>query len=230
MAGVDEPGLRAYRTRSIMSPKQRHSNRTEPSAAKKTDAAAVEPLVPPQDSPTPELVAGEENARLDEESQPIEIPIEMAPEKPSVPPEEEPLQARLLRLQADFENFRKRMDREKKDWIAFANERLIVELLPVMDHFELGLEDSAKNGAPQAMVAGFQLVYNQMRAALEKTGVAIISAEGAAFDPHLHEATTTLPSESVPEGHIIAQIRRGYKLGDKLLRAAQVVVSSGPSA
>ena len=155
----------------------------------------------------------------------------VTPESPAEPQRtpEEILQDRLLRLQADFENYRKRMDREKKDWIAFAGEKLILEMLPVLDHFELGLADSAKSGAPAAFTAGFQLVCNQFRAALEKAGVQAIDAEGAAFDPNLHEAITHLPSDTVPEGHVATQTRRGYKLGDKLLRAAQVVVSSGPA-
>ena len=141
------------------------------------------------------------------------------------------LQDRLLRLQADFENFRKRIDREKKDWSAFASEKLVLDLIPVLDHFELGLADSAKNGAPPAIIEGFQLVCNQLRAALEKAGVQVIDAAvGAAFDPNRHEAITHLPSDTVPEGQVSAQTRRGYKLGEKLLRAAQVVVSSGPAA
>ena len=141
------------------------------------------------------------------------------------------LQDRLLRLQADFENFRKRMDREKKDWIVFASEKLVLDLIPVLDHFELGLADSAKNGAPPAILEGFQLVCNQLHAALEKAGVQVIDAAvGAEFDPKLHEAISHLPSDTVPEGHVSVQTRRGYQLGEKLLRAAQVVVSSGPAA
>lgn len=159
-------------------------------------------------------------------------PAEEAPASPAepTPSPEDALKDRLLRLQADFENFRKRIDREKKDWIAYANEKLILELLPVLDHFELGLADSAKNGASPAIVAGFQLVCTQLRTALEKAGVQAIDAEGQPFDPHLHEAITHLPSDSVPDGKVVTQTRRGYKLGDKLLRAAQVVVSSGPAA
>ncbi|MGD9781984.1 MAG: nucleotide exchange factor GrpE [Kiritimatiellia bacterium] len=153
-------------------------------------------------------------------------PAAPAPESPLSP--EEVLKERLLRLQADFDNYRKRMDREKKDWIVFASEKLVLELLPVLDHFELGLADSAKNGAPAAFTEGFQIICNQLRSALEKTGVQAIDAEGAAFNPHLHEAITHLPSDDVPEGHVVVQTRRGYQLGDKLLRAAQVVVSSGP--
>ena len=168
------------------------------------------------------------------EPRPAEEPAPPAPApEPAAepaPPPEDVLKDRLLRLQADFENYRKRMDREKKDWIAFAGEKLIREMLPVLDNFELGLANSAKSGAPAAFSEGFQLVCNQFRAVLEKAGVQPIDAEGAAFDPALHEAITHLPSDTVPEGHVAAQTRRGYKLGDKLLRAAQVVVSSGPAA
>ena len=176
------------------------------------------PSAPP-DAPAP----AEEPAA---ETPPAAAPESAAEPQPSP---EEALQGRLLRLQADFENYRKRMEREKKDWIAFASEKLVLDLLPVLDHFELGLADSAKNGAPAAFVDGFQLVYNQLRAAIEKAGVQAIDAEGAAFDPHLHEAITHLPSDDVPEGHVVVQSRRGYRMGDKLLRAAQVVVSSGPA-
>ena len=158
---------------------------------------------------------------------PPAVPAPEAAAEPQPSPEEV-LKDRLLRLQADFDNYRKRMDREKKDWIAFASEKLVLELLPVLDHFELGLADSAKNGAPAAFVEGFQLICSQLRAALEKVGVRAIDADGAAFDPHVHEAITHLPSDDVPEGHVVVQTRRGYQLGDKLLRAAQVVVSSGP--
>jgi molecular chaperone GrpE len=176
---------------------------------------------------------GENEPTVAEPTPPVaEAPAAEAASEPPAEPQPSPeavLQDRLLRLQADFENYRKRMDREKKDWIAFANEKLVLDLLPVLDHFELGLADSAKNGAPAAFIEGFQLVCNQLRAALEKAGVQAIDAEGAAFDPHVHEAITHLPSDDVPADHVVAQTRRGYKLGDKLLRAAQVVVSSGPA-
>jgi molecular chaperone GrpE len=163
-----------------------------------------------------------------EEPRPAEPVAEVVSTEPQPSPEEV-LQDRLLRLQADFDNYRKRMAREKLDWIAFASEKLVLDLLPVLDHFELGLADSAKNGAPAAFTEGFQLIYNQLRAAIEKAGVEAIDAEGQAFDPNLHEAITHMPSETVPEEQVVAQTRRGYRIGDKLLRAAQVVVSSGPA-
>ena len=191
-----------------MTHKHPHSKPEAPQPAAEPDLPAIDPAQPaPEDAPAADAPAAAE----------------------AQPSPEAILQDRVLRLQADFENYRKRMDREKKDWIAFASEKLVLELLPVLDHFELGLADSAKNGAPAAFIDGFQLVCNQLRAALEKAGVQAIDAEGAAFDPHLHEAITHLPSADVPADHVVAQTRRGYKLGDKLLRAAQVVVSSGPA-
>jgi len=166
-------------------------------------------------------------------AEPVEEPTPAPPVEPTVEPEvepPEPLQHQLLRLQADFDNFRKRIARERKDWIAAANEDLVTELLPVLDHFELGLADGAKNGVPPAMLEGFQLIYNQLMGVLSKAGVEPIDAVGKLFDPHWHEAMMHQPSDTVPAEHVVAQTRRGYKMGDKLLRAAQVLVSSGPAA
>ena len=194
-----------------MTHKHPHSKHSDPPPPEEANLPAVDPAHPaPEEAPSPS-------------------PATEAAAEPSPSPEEV-LKDRLLRLQADFDNYRKRIDREKKDWAAFANEKLVLEILPVLDHFELGLADAAKNGAPAAFTDGFQLISSQLRSVLEKAGVQPIDAAGAAFDPNLHEAITHLPSSDVPEGHVAAQTRRGYKLGEKLLRPAQVVVSSGPPA
>jgi molecular chaperone GrpE len=138
---------------------------------------------------------------------------------------------RLLRLQADFENFRKRTIRERNETYRRANEDLMEEVLPVLDHMELALDAAQKHAADEAIVEGFRLVSEQLRAALGKFGLTPIDATEAEFDHNIHEAISHLPSPDVPENHVIAMTRRGYKLGDALLRAAQVVVSSGdPSA
>jgi len=139
------------------------------------------------------------------------------------------LQDRLLRLQADFDNFRKRTARERNEIFQRANEELMLELLPVVDHFELGLQTARQHHADGAVVEGFQIILDQLLAALTKFGLCPIDAEGQRFDPHLHEAATHMPSEQHAEDMVILQTRRGYRLGDKLLRAAQVVVSSGPA-
>jgi molecular chaperone GrpE len=153
---------------------------------------------------------------------------------PAAPPagsaEADALKDRLLRLQADFENFRKRTEREWKERSARAAEDLLTELLPVLDHFELGLHNAAERGADAAVRDGFQLVCDQLLNALRKFGLQPVDAASSAFDPHLHEAVSHIPSEEYAADEIIEQVRRGYRLGDKLLRPVQVVVSSGPGA
>ena len=183
----------------------------------------ADPAVKPLETIEEETaVENETTPEFDPEIDPAAEP-ETQPEEPA-----EPLQHQLLRLQADFENYRKRMLREKQEWITFATEKLVLDLLPVLDNFELGLANSAQTDAPPAFTEGFQLIYNQLLAALEKAGVEPIHAEGEPFDPNLHEAATHLPSGTVPAEHVSNQIRRGYRMGHKLIRPAQVVVSSGP--
>lgn len=146
------------------------------------------------------------------------------------PSELDQLKDRLLRLQADFENYRKRTARERTEICERAAEDLVLELLPVLDHFELGLRNAREHGVNGSVVDGFQLVYDQLVAALAKSGLTPLETIGALFDPHLHEALQHVPSEEQPADTIIGQARTGYLLGKKLLRAAQVVVSSGPPA
>ena len=147
---------------------------------------------------------------------------------PAAPAEE--LKDRLLRLQADFDNFRKRTIRERNEWYRNANEDLMRELLPVIDHFELGLHTAEKLDTDPAVLDGLRLVHQQLLNVLEKFGLKPLDAENVPFDPRLHEAVTHVPSEEYPADMVIAQTRRGYMLGDKVLRAAQVVVSSGNPA
>lgn len=143
--------------------------------------------------------------------------------------EEEPLRLQLMRLQADFDNFRKRQVRERAEWITRANEDLFLELLPVLDHYEMGLKSAEDHHADASVTEGFKMVYTQLMDLLEKFNVTPVEAIGEAFNPHVHEALTHMPSDK-PAETVVEQVRRGYMLGDKLLRAAQVVVSSGPAA
>ncbi|HMP90476.1 MAG TPA: nucleotide exchange factor GrpE [Kiritimatiellia bacterium] len=152
-----------------------------------------------------------------------------AAEAPS-PSETDLLKERLLRLQADFDNFRKRSVRERAEWQSFATEDLIQDLLPVVDHYELGLATAQKNQTPPAVLDGLKLVYDQLLGVLKKRGVTPIAATpGTVFDPHRHEAISHIASEEHPADVIIAETRRGYMLGEKLMRPLQVVVSSGPA-
>ena len=140
---------------------------------------------------------------------------------------EEPLKNQLLRLQADFDNFRKRTQRERGELFLFANESLFLEMLPIIDHFEMGFKSAEAHQTDCSVTEGFRMVYNQLLDVLKKFNVIAIDAVGEPFDPHRHEAILHMPSDK-PAETVLEQVRRGYMLGDKLLRAAQVIISSGP--
>jgi len=135
---------------------------------------------------------------------------------------------RLLRLQADFDNHRKRVERERAEMSVRATQGLITELLPALDHLEYALAAAVQHKADPAMIEGFRLVSEQFFAVLGKFGLTPLDAVGETFDPHVHEAVTLHPSADVPEHVVISQMRRGYRLGNLLLRPVQVIVSSGP--
>ena len=137
------------------------------------------------------------------------------------------LNDRLLRLQADFDNFRKRTLRERSELYKRANEDIMQEFLPVMDHMDLALGSAVQHDADPAMVDGFKLVSDQMLTVLGKFGLTSIESCVVPFDPNMHEAISHIVSNDVPEGSIVVEARKGYMLGDKLLRASQAVVSSG---
>lgn len=143
--------------------------------------------------------------------------------------EEEGLRDQFVRLQADFANFRNRTQRERIELYQRANEDLLLEILPVLDHYEMGLQNAEKHDADKAVVDGFKLVYDQFQNVLNKFNLTPIDAVGEEFDPHKHEALTHMPSDEYAAEICSNQVRRGYMFGDKLLRAAQVVVSSGPT-
>ena len=172
-----------------------------------------------------EALAAEETAQTTQEQE-AEEDVEIIEEEPKE--EEEPLRIQLMRLQADFDNFRKRQVRERAEWITRANEDLFLELLPVLDHYEMGLKSAEDHHADKSVTEGFKMVYNQLMDLLEKFNAPPVEAIGEAFNPHVPEALTHMPSDK-PAETVIEQVRRGYMLGDKLLRAAQVVVSSGPA-
>ena len=133
-----------------------------------------------------------------------------------------------LRTQADFENFRKRSAREKEDAVKYANASFLERLIPILDNFELGLTAARGSSESSAILSGMDMVSKQLTDFLTSSGVDAVNAEGKPFDPNLHEAVAQEASASVPENVIVRQLRRGYKLRDRLLRPATVVVSKGP--
>ena len=132
-----------------------------------------------------------------------------------------------LRSAADLDNYRKRAIREKEDAIRYANSTLLEKLLPVLDNFELGLEAAKTAQDPASIVQGLGIVEKQLRDFLTSHGVVLIHAEGEVFDPSRHEAVAQEPSHKIPDGHVVRQMRKGYKLKDRILRASTVTVSKG---
>ena len=141
-------------------------------------------------------------------------------------PEPEAQDDRLLRLAADFENYKKRAARERQEYVQLANERLIVELLPILDDLERALA-AAEDHQEAQLEDGVRLVHRSLAGLLERHGVSSIETDGR-FDPHVHEALLTQPSEA-EEGSVIDVVQKGYKLGERVVRPARVVVAAPPA-
>jgi molecular chaperone GrpE len=135
---------------------------------------------------------------------------------------------KYLRLAADFENYKKRVAREREEVAWREREILVLKLLPVLDALERGL--AAVETQPPAVVEGLRLVWNMLFQMLSECGVQEIAAEGQRFNPVLHHAVSQEHSEKIAADVVLRQTRRGYRLGDRVLRAADVVVSLGASS
>ncbi len=136
---------------------------------------------------------------------------------------------RYLRTVADWENYRRRMTREKEELRQFALEGLLEDFLPVLDNFRLGLQSAESQPEAAGVTEGFKMVANQIHGLLEKNGLTEINPESGEFDPHQHESVSHQPHDEIPDGHVVQVIRKGYSLNGRLLRPATVIVSSGPA-
>ena len=132
---------------------------------------------------------------------------------------------RNMRLLADFDNFRRRVTREKNETYQRATEAAIADFLPVLDNFDRAIAQAPAAGDPFA--DGMRMVYEQFSNVLFKAGVTPIVAMGEAFNPDIHEAIAYQPSPDAPEGQVIYEATRGYRMGDRVVRPASVIVSSG---
>ncbi len=135
---------------------------------------------------------------------------------------------RLLRLAADFENFRRRQERERQDHTRFANERLLLELLPVFDNIERACDSARRVGEARAIVAGLDLVTQEFRRVIQRAGAEPIEALGKPFDPALHDALQQMETEEVEPGCVSAEILRGYTLNGRVIRPSLVAVARAP--
>ena len=135
---------------------------------------------------------------------------------------EEQESERYMRLMAEFQNFKRRAAREKTDIHAYANEKIISELLPVLDNFERALD--TKSDDMEGYVKGMELIFTQLRTALEHAGLEEIPAMGEEFDPNVHNAVMTEDSDEHDDGKISKVLQKGYKLNDKVIRPSMVAV------
>jgi len=131
---------------------------------------------------------------------------------------------KLLRAQADFDNFRRRTRKEKEDQAKYASLSLVEQLLPALDNFERALEASKSTQDMDSLVKGIEMVYKQLDQALVGEGLEVIPSVGEAFDPHYHQAVMQVESDEFESGYIVEELQKGYKLKDKVIRPAMVKV------
>ena len=159
----------------------------------------------------------------DDGAQVADEPVaEESPPAPAADRTEAPDEA-YLRLAADFDNYRKRVAREQAQLAARANERLLNELLPVLDDLERALEAAAEHEEGK-LEEGVRLVHRSLQALVERHGLSEIETDGG-FDPHVHEALLTQPAEGAAEGSVLQVLQKGYRLGERVLRPARVIVA-----
>jgi len=139
---------------------------------------------------------------------------------------------RVLRTTADFENYKKRAAREREEATKFANESLIKKLVTVLDNFDMALAAAGTQPveASQSLQTGVAMIHQQLRNVLQEAGLEEVDAAGKKFDPNWHEAVSQQDSADVPEGQVLQQLRKGYKMRDRLIRPATVVVARKPAA
>lgn len=187
----------------------------------------------PAEEPDIEKEKGEENEEIhnsaDENAEADEADEDPAKEVDKEPSAEEQESERYMRLMAEFQNFKRRAAKEKSDIHAFANERIVNDLLPVLDNFERALEgDDSRNSENEELAnyaKGMELIFEQLRAALKKAGLKEIEALGQDFDPNVHNAVMTDQTDEYEDGKVSKVMQKGYKLNDKVVRPSMVAVN-----
>jgi molecular chaperone GrpE len=137
------------------------------------------------------------------------------------------LNDKYLRLAAEFDNYKRLIQRDQRDQIRFGNEPLLKELLPVVDNLERAIKSSREGGNSDVLIQGVDLTLKQLTGILSKLHVIPVETVGQPFNPATHQAVVSVASEKVPKGHVVEEFQRGYLLHDRILRAAMVSVSTG---
>ena len=165
---------------------------------------------------------------VEETATEAETPVVEATPVETAEAEAAEMKSRWLRSVADMENYRKRIGREKQDIIRSAGASVVESLLPVLDNMKLGLQAAENHPEAKDVTIGFKMVDDQLKRALSEQGLEELIPDGEAFDPNFHECISHQSSSEVGEDIVIQTVRAGYRLNDRLIRAASVIVSSGP--
>lgn len=152
-----------------------------------------------------------------------EIQEEEETKTEEVSEEDEAIQTKYLRLMADFQNYKKRSEKEKGDIYTYANEKIVTELLNVVDNFERGLAQGSDDGS---FVEGMDMIFKQLMTVLDKFGVVEINALGEVFDPNIHNAVMTEDNDDFESGHVTEVLQKGYTLNGKVVRPSMVKVNN----
>ena len=139
--------------------------------------------------------------------------------------EKDEVQQRLLRVQAEYDNFRKRTQKEKEAERKYRSQALVTELLPIVDNFERALQTEVSDAGAKQFVDGIEMVYRQLNDALDKEGVEVIATKGETFDPHLHQAVMQVEDDQYESNVVVEELQKGYKLKDRVIRPAMVKVN-----
>jgi len=155
----------------------------------------------------------------------VEVPKEELEELRRLASADSEYQEKMLRTLAEMENLRKRLDRERKEYVNYANQELLAEFIPVLDNFHRALRSIPRTEASKPLLDGVEMIYRQLEDVLKKQGLEEVEAEGEPFNPHLHEAVQVEETDRCPEDTVLEVIRKGYLFRGRLLRPAEVKVS-----
>ncbi|MCX8044850.1 MAG: nucleotide exchange factor GrpE [Desulfobacterota bacterium] len=172
-------------------------------------------------------LSAEQSSR--EEADHAHVTKELMEEVEKIRQENKDLSDRLLRTLAEFDNYRKRVTKEKEDLIAYGTEKLASALLPVLDNFERACEQAHTAQDVRQVIEGVEMILKQFRETLEKFHIKSFHAAGEPFDPEKHEAIAQQEHDTYPPNTVTAEVQKGYVLGDKLLRPARVIVAKEPT-
>jgi molecular chaperone GrpE len=181
-----------------------------------------------QQKPDNQAVSNDETEAAEATATEVETPVVEVSELEQAQKEAAEMKTRYLRSVADLENFRKRMAREKQEIIRSAAANVVESLLPVLDNMKLGLQAAENHPEAKDVTVGFKMVDDQLKRSLQEQGLEELIPDGEVFDPNFHECIAHQPSADVEEDKVIQTVRAGYRLNERLIRAANVIVSSGP--